>query len=114
MISYDCSIVSNSETLHLTWRVTLPGDMPSNTTYENSSEPNSVRLLHPFGFITTVLTEYKIDEYIASTLILEVQPTFPANLTILECFIETLANDSIDIVLNSSGMTALHIFCKAN
>ena len=103
VISYNCNIHSNSETSHLIWRVTLPGLMSTNITYDSSSEPNSEHTLHPFDFITTVLTEYMNDKYILSTLTLEVQPTYPANLTSLECFIGSLVNDSVYVVLNSSG-----------
>ena len=103
-ISFNCSIQSNSEAVHLSWRVTLPGLMPTNITYDNSSELNHEHVLHPFQFITTVLTEYGSDEYVKSTLTLEVRSTFLANLTSLECFIGSLANDSVIIILDSSGI----------
>ena len=90
--------------MHLIWRVTLPGLMPANITYDNGSEPNNENVLHPFEFITTVIAEYRSDEYVVSTLTLEVQSTILANLTSLECFIGSLANDSVDVVLNLSGI----------
>ena len=62
-----CSIQSNSETVQLTWRVTLPGQMPLDVTYDNTSNLNTVDNL---GFnITTILTNYTRDEYIKSTIV---------------------------------------------
>ena len=101
-ISYNCFVQSNSETVHLTWRATLPGVMPANITYDNSSEPNTEYIFHPFSII---LTEYRSDEYAASTLLLTVQPTFETNQTFLECFASGLSNDSVVVALKSSGKT---------
>ena len=82
-ISYNCSIQSNSETVQLTWRVTLPGQMPIDITYDNTSNLNTVDNL---GFsITTTLTTYTRDEYIESTIVFTVLRDVVMNGTELEC-----------------------------
>lgn len=104
-ISYNCSIQSNSETLHLTWRVTVPGFMPVNITYDEFSNELEEENLN--GFITTALLEYISDEYIESTLSLTINDNFTTdaiNLIELECFIEDLGNDADLLTLNISGM----------
>ena len=104
MISYNCSIYSNSKAVHLTWRVTLPGLMPISITYDNSSEPNNEHMLHPFEFITTVLTEYRSEAYVVSTLLLMVQADIPTDQTLLECYIGDLAYDMVTTVVSIRGV----------
>lgn len=102
-ISYNCSIQSNGN-VHLTWHVTLPGLMPANITYDNSSEPNIEEILHPFPFITTVLREYRSGEHILlSTLTLTVQNDVPTDGTTLACYIGQLSHDSVIVIVNTSG-----------
>ena len=102
IIPYNCSIQSNSETIHLTWRVTLPGQAPINITYHNSSNLNSVDILN--NFIKTSFDQYMNDEYIESTLNLTVVANVPINQTQLECFIEELGNDSVYVSVDISGI----------
>ena len=85
--------------------------MPTNITYDNSSEANNELKLHPFEFITTVLTEYRSDEYIASTLTLLVQANVSTHQASIDCFIRGLANDSVDVTINSSGNDAEFLVC---
>ena len=87
-ISYKCSIMSNSETVQLTWHVTLPGMMPVNITYDSTSILNTVDTL---GYnITTILTNFTENEYIESTITFIVLRGIPLNGTVLECISEDL------------------------
>ena len=101
-ISYNCSIWSNSETVQLTWRVTLPGEAPMVMTYDGSSSLNTVDNL---GMdISTILTSYMSDQYIASSITLTILRGVPMNGSLLECFTERLDDDSDTIYVNSSGI----------
>ncbi len=102
IISYNCSIQSNSETVHLIWRVTLPGRIPINITYDSTSTLNDVDNLK--SFISTSLDSLISDEYIESTLWVIVQVDIPANQTELECITGDLGIDSVSIFVNASGM----------
>ena len=105
-IHYQCSVMSNSETVQLTWRVTLPGMMPVNITYDSTSLPNTVDT--DFGYnITTILTDYIPDVYIESTIVFTVLSDVDLNQTLLECISEHL-DESLDRVLvNIAGILIL-------
>ena len=99
--SYNCTITSNSETIHhLTWRVTYPGHKSINITYNGSSSLNSVDLFDMQ--IRAVMTAYRAYEYIESIITVKVLGNITDEVK-LECIIEGLANDSVTFV-NSSGM----------
>lgn len=104
VISYNCSILSNSENVHLIWQVTVPGQMPVNITYNRSStsDINKTDMLNTY--ISSSLNRYVSNEYIESTLELIVQVDVSLNGTNVECILEGLANDSIELLLNTSGM----------
>ena len=100
-ISYSCSILSNSETLNLTWRVTFPGFMPINMTYDSSSNVSSLDYLEMN--VSTTLTAYnRSSGYIESTITLTV--LMDVNGTELECSISDLDNDIITTLVYSSGV----------
>ena len=101
LISYNCSIQSNRETVHLTWRVTLPGQMPINITYGDASNKS---VDHINSFITIVLTQYVRDVYVESVFQLKVQAGVFTNQTILECLIADLGSAMTYIFVNSSGI----------
>ena len=105
-IHYQCSVMSNSETVQLTWRVTLPGMMPVNITYDSTSLPNTVDT--DFGYnITTILTDFIPDMYIESTIVFTVLSDVDLNQTLLECISEHL-DESLDRVLvNIAGILIL-------
>ena len=89
-ILYRCSIASNSETVQLTWLVTLPGMVPVNITYDNTSIPNTVDTT--FGNnITTTLTNFTVDLYTESTIMFTVLRDVVMNGTMLECISGELA-----------------------
>ncbi len=99
IIPYNCSIESNSETVRLTWRVTLPGQTPFNVTYDgefgNRTSLNS--------YISTSLTGFRSDEFIHSTLEVTVQPDIPTDQIMLECSIGDLGNQITTVLINTSG-----------
>lgn len=103
IIPYTCSIRSNSETIHLTWLVMIPGFVPINITYDHSSEINREHMLN--DFITAVLTEHMENEYVKSTLSLALQENISLNQTKLQCSIEGLGYDTVNVFLNSSSGT---------
>ena len=97
---YNCSILSNSEAVQLTWRVTLPGNMAVNITYYDISSNNS---LFNSTVVQTALLKYVDDEYIESLLTLTVPIDLVVNQTIVECFITDLGYESDVILVNVSG-----------
>ena len=103
-IRYNCSVLSNSETVQLTWRVTLPGMMPRSMTY---SGPMILMPVSNLGLnISTNLTSYRRDEYIESIIELTVLRDIFINGTILECISEALASESERVVVMQSGTSA--------
>ena len=101
--SYRCSVMSNSETVQLTWRVTLPGMMPVNITYDSTSLPNTQDT--SFGYsITTMLTNFTMDTYIESTIVFTVLSDLAMNGTMLECISENLDDFLTMVFINISGI----------
>ena len=111
-ISYNCSVQSNSENLQLTWRVTLPGMMPVNRTYDGTSSRNTADNLG-VNIITTLITYYS-EEYIESTITLTLLMDFVTNGTILECISEDLDSDSVSVDVMQSGTNTDHAFILSN
>ena len=105
-ISYKCSVLSNSKTIELTWRVTLPGMMPIDITYDSMSILNTVDT--DLGYnITTTLTDFTVDEYIESTIVFTVLRGVAVNGTVLECISENLDIYATTLFVNmSSGQTS--------
>ena len=99
IIPYNCSIQSNSEAVHLTWLVTLPGEASVSVTYPNG-DANRTSLN---GYITTFLREFRSDEFIHSTLEVTVQPDLPTDQIMVECSIGDLHNDTIIVEINTSS-----------
>ena len=107
-IPYRCSIQSNSETVQLTWRVTLPGQTAINITYDNTSSLNTEDNL-AINVITT-LTEFTIDEYIESTIVFRVLSDVAMNQTKLDCVSEDLDEETLFVFVNTTGMYSVIIF----
>ncbi len=101
VISFNCSIVSNSETLHLTWHITFPGLMPLSFTYNSSSTLHSYYYL-PFN-TTIILSQYLEDEYIESILYFEVMRNVTITGTTVECEIEDLGYISEILIVDTSS-----------
>ena len=104
VISYNCSIESNSEAVHLTWSVTS-GQMIRNITYDTNSGFYIETNLN--NFIDTYLTGLESDAYIHSILEVTVNRDIPTDEILIECLIGDLANDSISFIINVSGKSIL-------
>ena len=105
MLFYNCTIVTKSETPHLTWRVTLPGHMPLNFTYDSLSYMNISNYL---GMNISVSLRAFRFQYIESEIVLTVVNDVDLNGTKLECSIDLDINTTT-IYVNTSGMSkSLH------
>ena len=102
MISYTCSVMSNSEMVQLIWQVTLPGGMTTNIIYDNTSILNTVDDIGINNIVTT-LTNYTSDGYIESTIVFTVLADVDLNVTLLECISEDLDSDSDTILVETAG-----------
>ena len=100
-IPFNCSVNSNSETVHLIWRVALPDGTSFNISYDSTSPMNVPYNLNEF--ISSTLTQFRSDEYIESTLSLTVVAENVINHTRLECISENLQNDTVYVDVNISG-----------
>ena len=98
IIPYNCSILSNSETIHLIWLITIPGMMPVNITYSNMTSGSNN--LTPF--ISTSVTDFQNDEFIQSTLKFTVQPSIPTLQFNIVCAITGLGLNTTVVRVNSS------------
>lgn len=108
-ILYSCSIQSNSETVHLIWRVTIPEQEPVNVTYNSISNPQS------FNFLRDFITAYPNNismMYIESTLELMIQTEVALNQTIVECIIEDINFEFVVVFVNNAGKRLLCSYNK--
>ena len=101
-ISYICSVMSNSERVQLTWRVTLPGGMTANIIYDNTSIINTMVDIG-INSIATTLISYTRNENIESTIVFTVLADVDLNVTMLECISEDLGSDSDTIFVDFAG-----------
>ena len=99
IISYNCSIQSNSEAVHLTWHVTLFGETLINITYPNAIS----NISNENSYITTSLSGYRNEEFIHSTLEVTVQLHIPTDQIMLECSIDDIGNRTVLVYVNSSS-----------
>ncbi len=100
-IAYNCSILSNSETIRLIWSVQFPGLMPITIAYDDSSVLNNMNYLAMN--ISTVLTSYVDSTYVDSIIVLTVLRNVIMNGTKLECGVSALENIKTIILVNTSG-----------
>ena len=102
MISYLCSIESNSEDLQLTWTVTPPsGCPPFNATFRNSSDPD---ITNECTGIVVSLTNYTRDVGLASVLTVTVLRNALMTGTEIECGITNLDNEVETLFINTAGI----------
>ncbi len=101
IISYSCSILSNSETLHLIWHVTIPGFLPIVITYNINSSLDTVEYF-PEN-ISVILISYRRDKSIESSINFIVLENTPLNETLLECGMTDFSNESVHLLVNSLG-----------
>ena len=101
IIPFNCLVESNSETVHLTWRVVLPTGTILNITYDNTSLINDLYPLN--SFISSSLTGFMNDKYAESSLNITVVAEVPINQTKVECLIDQLGNETVYAPVNISG-----------
>ena len=115
-ITYNCSILSNTETIHLIWRVTFPGLSPVNITYDSSSTLYNTDNL-PMN-LSAILTKYRNEECIESLIVLTVLRNVTMNNTKVECIIADLDYETTIVFVNTSGLTIIIIseqpYCLRN
>ena len=101
IIPFNCFVESNSETVHLTWRVTLPTGVTVNITHNSASSINQIHQVN--SFISSSLTQFMNDEYIESSLNITIVADVLVNQTKIECLIGSLGNDTVYMLVNKSG-----------
>ena len=101
-IIYNCSVISNSEMVHLTWHVTFPGLLPMNITYGNTSLINVPD--HLGMNVSATLLRYEENQYIESVIMFTLLRNVTMNGTHLECSVApSLDSDFIFLIANTSG-----------
>ncbi len=103
-ISYNCSI---SESLNLVWSVTIPGSTPLSIMYDSTSMLNSIDNLD-VG-VSTMLTQYRSDDYIESIIVFTVLMGVTFNQTDVQCSIPNLNIMSTIVFVNTSGIETIFI-----
>ena len=104
-ISYNCSVLPNSENGILIWTLTLPEQTPISITYDSMS--NLDRLNYLIMNVITMLTEYRMNEYIESILTLTISQNYFLNGSRVECGISTTTSESTQVVINALGILYL-------
>ena len=99
-IQYDCLIHSNTEDLHLTWTIYMPDKRILTHTFTTSSFIMNMHYLD--SNINTSLTSYGTDS-IGSELQITLQKNVVLSGTIVECRIDDIDVDSVEIFVNTSG-----------
>ena len=104
IISFNCSIESNSETVELTWKITLPDEVmtPISITYNSNSLLNRRDYLDIH--ISTTLMKFREDEYIESLIFFNMSENVHINGTELQCSSSDLDNAVVDVLVNMSGI----------
>ncbi len=102
VITYNCSIQTNSENIFLLWEFTFPNGMqPQRVMYNSSSTLQLPTTLVGMGFQVR-LTDYVLDKYIESvvevTLIMDVD----VNRIVLGCSTD-IADAEVTVIVNTSG-----------
>ena len=87
--------MSNSESVHLYWNVTFPGLMPISIFNIMDSWPIN---------ISSILLDYRSEEYIEAMIVLTVHQNFNMNGTELICSITDLINKSVIVQIDTSSM----------
>ena len=102
-ISYRCTIMSDNDTIELTWRVTLPGMMPINIAYDNILDIPDATDTDLVTGITATLTNSTDEGYIESVIMFTVFGDVELNGTELECIADELDDDYTEVLVNTPG-----------
>ena len=101
-ISYNCSVESNSETVELTWIITLPNEFaPINITYNSTSLLNQRDQLDIY--VNSTLTEYTHDQYIETLITFTLFEDVDINGTELQCRSSDLDSVIVEVFANITG-----------
>ena len=115
IISYNCSVLLSDNSAELTWTITLPGKIPLNITYDDSSLIDNGTDILGMG-VSTLLVDYRRNEYIESVVVLTLMKNVTLNGSIVECSVSNfIDNDPIStlVLVNTSGMDfSPHESCK--
>lgn len=106
-VTYNCSIESNTETLHLTWSVKFPVVLPIQITYDTYFGDIFGKIDSLDMNVTASLLDFR-DGYIESIITLTVLNA-DTNGTIVECSITDLDYDMVTVLVNTSGTYVLSI-----
>lgn len=104
-ITYNCSIESNTEMLHLTWSVNFPEVLPFEITYDTTLFLDFGEIDYLDMNVTASLIDFR-NGYIESIITLTVLNA-AMNGTIVECSITDLDNDIVTVLINTSGILCL-------
>ncbi len=100
-VSYNCSVTSNTEVLHLTWSVEFPDLLPINITYFYYDDRSLGGIDMLDMDISAALIDFR-EGYVESSITLVVFKS-SMNGTIVKCSIADLDRDMVTIVINTSG-----------
>ena len=104
IISYQCSISTNSEIPSLTWTVTLPGKMPLMITHSKNRIIHNVNSLLN-SLITSKLEAFTNDTFINSVLEVKLQANISTNQTQIQCSMQNLSAADTTVYINTAGIT---------
>lgn len=100
-ILYNCSVLTNAETVELIWQVTLPNMMPINITFDESS--NLFTTYNLDMNISAMVIDYVPDQYIESIITITVLEGLDQNGTELMCRKSDLDREIITVFVNTAG-----------
>lgn len=106
IITYYCSIVSNTENLLLTWNIDFPGNTSLTITYDGSFSNGTVNDL---GWnVSTTLTNYS-EDYVESKLEITLLRDFDIRGTKVECSIEDLDIEIVTVDVFLAGTSYSYV-----
>lgn len=100
IIAYNCSILSNTENLLLTWIIDFPENLSLTITYDIFS---FIGDMDDLGWNVTTTLTYYTDDYIESKLEIMVPKSAEINRTKVECRFEDLDFDTITVYVILEG-----------
>lgn len=105
-ITFNCSIESNTEDLHLVWTLTFPKMLPFEVLYDGTNLTFDAVDDNEMNVTTSLLNYDILDGYIESVITLTV---LDANVsmdgTAVECSIADLDYKNITLLINTSGIS---------
>ena len=107
VVSFRCSVHTNSENPQITWQITPPAFAVSEVITYNGSSILGLVDVSPLGIARVTLTQFAnistVTTYIESVFEIMLLPDIQLNQTFLQCSTENLSNDSLYVDFNTSG-----------